>query len=147
MITEAGVVIPDLFIDRAHRVGKKNTLEDGTVQQQLIVRFTTWRHRTLLYRNRAKLQNAKIHLDLTKGRFKFLKHCQVKVKDHPKVSFIFADMNCNKCIRLASGQFKYFTTEDEVGWNYRRSIIQLHLLRCIFLFSLLFYYDVLKSSL
>ena len=44
LFDEANVVIPDACIDRAHRVSKTN--------DTVIVRFTTFRHRTMFYRNR-----------------------------------------------------------------------------------------------
>ena len=40
--------IPGSCIDRAHRIGKKTP---GRVRP-IIVRFTTWRHRTMVYRKR-----------------------------------------------------------------------------------------------
>ena len=49
--TEAGLNMPDLVVDRAHCVGQNIEFEDG-FKQQAKVRFTTWHHRTLLYRNR-----------------------------------------------------------------------------------------------
>ena len=44
LFDEANVVIPDACIDRAHRVSKTN--------DTIIVCFTTFRHRTIFYRNR-----------------------------------------------------------------------------------------------
>ena len=44
LIDEANVVIPDACIDRAHRVSKTN--------DTIIRCFTTFRHRTIFYRNR-----------------------------------------------------------------------------------------------
>ena len=40
--------IPEACIDRAHRIGKKTP---GRIRP-IIVRFTTWRHRTMAYRKR-----------------------------------------------------------------------------------------------
>ena len=47
LIEEAEIEIPDDCIDRAHRVGKAFVDTNGARKQQVIVRFTTWRHRTL----------------------------------------------------------------------------------------------------
>ena len=44
LFDEANLVIPDACIDRAHRVSKTN--------DTIIVCFTTFRHRTIFYRNR-----------------------------------------------------------------------------------------------
>ena len=49
LFKEAEVEIPDAVLDRAHRINKENN--------DVIVRFTTFRHRTLFYRSRKKLKN------------------------------------------------------------------------------------------
>ena len=41
-------------IDRAHRIGSKRTDDNGVVSQHIIVKFKSFRQRTLLYRNRGK---------------------------------------------------------------------------------------------
>ena len=75
---ESGTEISDHFLDRAHRVGKPFTIEDQngikTQKQQVIVKFTTWYHRTLLYRKRKNSKNiyrpytSKIHIIETLSR-------------------------------------------------------------------------------
>ena len=112
VISETGADIPDEFIDRAHRIGKVfKREEDGHEQQAMIVKFTTWRHRTRLNRKRKTLKQSKIFLDLTKTRFKTLKSCQKKAEGNPKIEFVFADVNCSLCIKLQTGEFKYFSSE------------------------------------
>ena len=49
LFSEASINIPDACIDRAHGVSRT----DDTV----IVRFTTFRHRTMFYRKRKELKN------------------------------------------------------------------------------------------
>ena len=67
---EANMVIPDTCIDRAHCVSKTNNT--------VIVHFSTFRHRTMFYRNRRALKGGvTIHLDLTKSRLYL--HQQVKI--------------------------------------------------------------------
>ena len=51
VFNELGVDIPDVVIDRAHRIGRPRIVQGKRVHQ-VIVRFTTWRHRTLVYRAR-----------------------------------------------------------------------------------------------
>ena len=46
LFKEAEVDFPDAVLDRAYRISKENN--------DVIVRFTTLRHRTLFYRNRKK---------------------------------------------------------------------------------------------
>ena len=48
IISEIELDIPDVVIDRAHRVGKGTKKDPAAI----IVKFTTWRHRTMLYRSR-----------------------------------------------------------------------------------------------
>ena len=52
------VEVPDTVIDMAHRIGKLRIVK-GRKVHQVIVRFTTWRHRTLVYRARKKCPNYK----------------------------------------------------------------------------------------
>ena len=62
LVNEAGVDIPDSNIDKAHRIRTKKDKK-----QAIIVKFTTFRHRTLLYRARRKLKTGvKLHIDLSK---------------------------------------------------------------------------------
>ena len=60
--------IPDLVIDRAHRIGHKFVDESsGNQVQSVILRFTTFRHRTQLYRYRKKSEKdngIRVRLDL-----------------------------------------------------------------------------------
>eukprot|EP00795_Rhopilema_esculentum_P009859 gene9859-18444_t len=44
-------------IDHAHRIGSKRTDDNGVVSQQIIVKFKSFRQRTMLYRNRGKAKN------------------------------------------------------------------------------------------
>ena len=56
LFEEAEVTIPDAVLDRAHPVSKNNP--------DVIVSFTTFRHRTLFYRKRKTLKGKSVHLDL-----------------------------------------------------------------------------------
>ena len=71
LINEAECDIPDVAINRAHRIG--NGYKDGKTNifcKSIIVRFTTFQHRTMFYHNRNKLKNnAKVKLDLTRKRY------------------------------------------------------------------------------
>ena len=66
------VDIPDSVVDRAHRIGRPQTVRGKTIHQ-VIVRFTTWRHKTKIYRARKKCSEYRIKLDLTKKRVKSIK--------------------------------------------------------------------------
>ena len=89
------VQIPDAVIDRApraHRIGPKK-IDKGTLKQQVIVRFTTSRHRTAVYKARNKASNVKFRLDLTKKRLELLNLSNLMLKPH-KDCYAFADVNC-----------------------------------------------------
>ena len=60
--------IPEVVIDRAHRIGPDYTdKKTQKVCKSIIVRFTTFRHRTAFYRARRSIGNrAQVRLDLTK---------------------------------------------------------------------------------
>ena len=52
IIKESEVEIPESILDRAHRIGPTYTDNDtGKKMQSIIVRFTTFRYRTLFYTN------------------------------------------------------------------------------------------------
>ena len=95
---EAGVVIPNEVIDRAHRIGKPYINRETNVKNQaVIVRMTTFRHRTMVYRARKEIENKskiKVRLDLTKTRYDVLKSANRLVKGVEKVKWVYADINC-----------------------------------------------------
>ena len=68
IIEESSSEIPDVAIDRAHRIGKAYTDKTSGVKcKSIIVRFTTFRHRTMFYQSRKNLKrNVKVKLDFTK---------------------------------------------------------------------------------
>ena len=75
ILEKMDVQIPNSVIDRAHRIGrpKKPTEPSGKVTQQIISRFTSWRHKTMVYRARKKAsKHIKFRLDLTKKRLNLL---------------------------------------------------------------------------
>ena len=112
---ELKVNVPDCVIYRAHRTGKVK-VNGGKRSRQIIVRFTTWRHRTQVYRARKKSAKYKIRLDLTKEKMKFLATANDMLKSNGKAeegSFVFADVNCRPCLKLVD-DFKYFASEKEM---------------------------------
>ena len=59
-----------------------------------MVRFVSFKHRTLFYRKRASLKNVRVKIDLTKRRYKVLKKAVTLVNGKNDVDYIFADVNC-----------------------------------------------------
>ena len=58
LIKEISCDIPDVVIDSAHRIGKGyNDKKTNVHCKSIIVRFTTFRHRTMFYQSGANLKN------------------------------------------------------------------------------------------
>ena len=103
--------IPGACIERVHRIGKKTP---GRVRP-IIVRFTTWRHRTMVYRKRKDCINCRITLDLTKTRVDILKEAIDLAGESDHISYVFADINCSLCVKLTNGSFKFLNTSDDLN--------------------------------
>ena len=76
-----GLDLPHDVIDRVHRTGKKVEIKDVgddgvitgvSVLQQVIIRFHSWSHRTLIYKSR-KRSKLEFKVDFTKWRNDLLK--------------------------------------------------------------------------
>jgi len=104
-----GVDLPENAIDRAHRIGRIS--EQG--KQQIIVRFKSFRERTLVYKNRKKCKKASIFLDVTKKRLALLSWAKEAIKNKTGMYFALPDINCNIGIRMKGGNFVFFNNEQE----------------------------------
>ena len=103
---DLGLDIPEVVIDRAHRIGPIKKVPDSDKKvRSIIVRFTTWRHRTAVYSARKKTNKFRISLDLTHQRVKLLKRANELIKNDD--GYAFADVNCRLCIKY-NGNFNYF---------------------------------------
>ena len=110
---DLGLDIPEVVIDRAHRIGPiKEVPESDKKVRSIIVRFTTWRHRTAVYSARKKTDKFRISLDLTHQRAKLLKRANELVKDDDDC-YAFADVNCRLCIKY-EGNYHYFSDLHEL---------------------------------
>ena len=84
-------------------------------KQTIIVKFTTFRHRTLLYRARRKLKNGvKLHIDLSKKSFKLLLDAQKYVENVGEVQFVYASANCNLKVKFRNNDESFFTSIQEL---------------------------------
>ena len=98
-------------MDRAHRIGKKAPSR----VRPIIVRFMTWRHRTMVYRQRKDCANYSITFDLTKTRMDILKEAIDLARESDHISYTYADINCSLCVKLTNGSFKFFNTIDDLN--------------------------------
>ena len=88
--------ILDMRYDRAHRIFKGYN-DKGTNKncKSIIVRFSTFRHRTMVYRLKKKMiKNVRMKVDLTKKRFTHLLSANEYVRNTILVKFCSADINC-----------------------------------------------------
>ena len=123
-IKEIGVNVPDVILDRAHRVGKPyKDRESGIMLQSILVKFTTFRHRTLLYKNRKKLgDNVTLRLDLTRARYILLSEGRRFVdKYKDKVKFVYADINCRLKVHFNTGPDQFFESLDDLDHMVKES--------------------------
>ena len=107
VFNDLNVNVPDNCLDRAHRIGKISEVE-AVKKQAMIVHFTTWHHRTEVYRARKGNENYRIYLDLTSDRLKTLIAAKDMVEGMDNVDFVFADVNCRLTVKLKSGSFFKF---------------------------------------
>ena len=117
-ISKLGVNLSNNDFDRAHRVGRPSEEQGGSKERQMIVKFTSFRARTLVYKSRPKGANnrdkVRFYIDQTKRRFQLRKFAVDYVRDKPHIDFVFVDINCNLSIRFKNGEFKFFNSEDEL---------------------------------
>ena len=84
--------------------------------QNIIVRFTTFRHRTLFYTNRKKIKSGdRIRFDLTKDRYNLLVSARKRVNNCPEVNYVYADINCRFKVKLADESHKFFESIEELN--------------------------------
>ena len=87
-------------------------LQKNAKNMNIIVRFTTFRHRTLFYRNRKKLKNRSIHLDLTNFRLSLLNEARKLIENNEDIAFCYADVNCRCKLRFKSNDEFFFESLD-----------------------------------
>ena len=114
MFSEMNVSIPEDGIDRIHRVGRKHKRADGVVEQAIIMKLSSWKLHTAVYKERKKLKSVKVRLDLTQRRANLLSKAMSLIKENPEVDFVFANINCHLAIRLKDGDIRYFNSEEDL---------------------------------
>jgi len=74
----------------------------------MILRFTTWRHRTMVYRARKNSGKYKRGSEMLEKANKLL--------ESSETSFAFADINCNLCW-FNCGTYKYFENLEDLKFK------------------------------
>ena len=97
------------MIDRAHRIGKGYVEKNSRkLCKSIIVRFSTFRHRTKFYRSRSKLKNnVKVKLDLTKNRYTIFTKAIETAKPSNVVDYVMVDINCRLKVVFKNGRSKF----------------------------------------
>ena len=103
LITESWCEIPDVFIDRSHRIGKgyKGQTQNNHCKN-ITVRFSIFRRRTLFY------WNAKVRLYFTKKRYKIFTDASDFVKTNKNVDYVMVDINCRLKVFFENGHNSFF---------------------------------------
>ena len=116
LIEESKSEIPEVAIDRAHRIGKEYTdSTSGKKSKSIIVRFTTFRHRNMFYHGRKNLKhNVKVKMDLTKKRYSISSDALKLSKNFENVNFVMVDINCRLKVVFKNGSSKFFSDCDNL---------------------------------
>jgi chaperonin cofactor prefoldin len=117
IISANDIEIPASSIDRAHRIGKKHEA-NSIFRQAVIVRFTSFRDRTVLYRARKEIKkksNVGFSLDLTKHRLDLLKVARNRVEGIEGIKFVYSDVNCSLRALTAEGKHVLFDSIEDLN--------------------------------
>ena len=118
IIKESEAEIPESVLDRSHRIGPAyNNNDTEKKMESIIVKFTTFRHRTFFYANCKNIKSgARIRLDLTKDRYNLLASARKRVNNnYPEVNYNYADINCRLKVKLAYEGQKFFESMVELN--------------------------------
>ena len=91
------------------------TSRGSGVQQQVIIRFTNWRDRTQIYRERKRSKSLKFKVDLTKRRVNLLDKARRETQHVEGIKFVFADINCRLNVRFTDDSVKVLNSETELA--------------------------------
>ena len=93
MCKKGNINIAENDIDRPRKIGKPYV--DSTSKKQcksIIVKFTSFRNCTLVYRGKKSIKDVRVRVDLTKKRHTLLVKANEYVKNIPKVKFCYVDI-------------------------------------------------------
>ena len=96
-------------IDRAHRIGRDYRChKTNKTCRSVLVRFTSFKHRTSIYRNRNILKDVRVKLDLMKKRYNILKSGRSIADEKQDVNYVFADINWRLKVVFKDGTSEFF---------------------------------------
>ena len=96
-------------IDRAHRIGPDFTCYKSQEKyRSVMVRFVSFKHRTLLYRKRASLKNVRVKIDLNKRQYEVFKKAINLVNGNNDVDYLFTDVSCRLKVVFKDKRSRFF---------------------------------------
>ena len=102
--------------DRAHRIGRDYKChKTNKTCHSVIVCFTSFKHRKLIYRNRNILKDVRVKLDLTKKRYNILRIARSIADEKQDVKYVFADINCRLKAVFKDGTSEFFKDISELN--------------------------------
>ena len=119
-----GLDLPEFSVDRAHRIGRKFEVEEEdengvvtgvSIRQQVIIRFTSLKSRTEVYRKRKKSKNLRYKVGLTKRRVNLLAKARQSTKHMDEIDYVFAVVNCRLNVKFNEGKFRVSNSETELA--------------------------------
>ena len=95
-------------IDCAHRIGRDYKChKTNKTCRSVTVCFTSFKHRTSIYRNRNIFKDVRVKLDLTKRRYNILKSARSIADEKQDVNYVFADVNCRLKVVFKDGTSEF----------------------------------------
>ena len=105
--------------------------------QAIIVKFSTFRHRSLFYRARKNLKTyIKLLIYLTKKRFNLLLAAQSFIQGKKNVKYVYADINCILKIRFIYNDEKIFSSVGVLRTLFPEQLLSLYFIFLEVIFSL-----------
>ena len=122
----------------AHRIGSRYLDAcSNNCRKSIIIRFTTFRLRTIFYRAKNKLKRGvRIELDLTKSRYDLLKRANDHVEEVHPIKLCYADINCRLEVKFNDKNQKdnFFPSFDDL-----RDILNMEIQPCLSICQFLFF--------
>ena len=104
ILKEACPNLSGYVIDRAHGIGSNyKCFKINNTCRSVIVRFNSFKHRTLFYRNRNKLKGVRTKLDLTKKIYNVLRSARSIANENQDTNYVFTDINCRLKVVFKNG--------------------------------------------
>ena len=118
-ISRLNLDLPYDDLDRCHRIGKIYTHKSKR-QQDVLLKFRTWRARNTMYQNRKDF-NFVVSPDLTIRRQSLLSFAREEINGGEGgdmavtriVDFVFCDINCKLKLKSKANKFYMFSSEVE----------------------------------